>query len=592
MSEIEGPPRSLVVTLATLTVIGGFLDAVSYLGLGHVFTANMTGTCPDGVRRGRSARLLGAGQSLCDRPLRCRCRGWRQGRSAGGIAPDNTRGEMTIEGFLISAGAVISACVTGIGGGWPRYAIIALLSFAMGMRNVSVRRMAVDGMTTTVLTTTLTGLISDSALAGGGSPNTFAAPSPCFACSPGRWRALPCSPRQPGWALGVAALLAFGAAGYWASGAAAAASRTLTARIDDVKRCRAGRTARRVHRPRWSAARSSSTMSASAACPTGSHPRRDRRGRRGSVRRPRSADPERKTVAGLEGLAITGIVRARHEVQAGPPVGWGQAHRVLAALYRHGRPAVRPHREREIRPGGAAGVLAVAVGDLHPVPVDPADGPLPDLRRVPSQRGAGPAGRAVCRGRRRSTPNTSAMVACRSTVVVSAAHSVPPRDAGPVHQQRDVAERLVLHDTRLAPDVLLAEVVPVVGAHDHCGAVPQVAVGQCREDLADPVVDHAELGAVVGPDVPPLALAQAPRRHRADVVGRPDEELALPVRVVAAAPTARACRTARAGRTRPRTSRNGASSAARRGAASRPPCRMVRGPGKSSSVRKNVRDRS
>ena len=43
MSETEGPPRSLVATLATLTVIGGFLDAVSYLGLGHVFTVNMPG---------------------------------------------------------------------------------------------------------------------------------------------------------------------------------------------------------------------------------------------------------------------------------------------------------------------------------------------------------------------------------------------------------------------------------------------------------------------------------------------------------------------------------------------------------------------
>jgi hypothetical protein len=32
MSETEGPPPSLVVTLAILTVIGGFLDAVSYLG--------------------------------------------------------------------------------------------------------------------------------------------------------------------------------------------------------------------------------------------------------------------------------------------------------------------------------------------------------------------------------------------------------------------------------------------------------------------------------------------------------------------------------------------------------------------------------
>ena len=43
MSEPEHPPPALVVTLAALTVVSGFIDAVSFLGLGHVFTANMTG---------------------------------------------------------------------------------------------------------------------------------------------------------------------------------------------------------------------------------------------------------------------------------------------------------------------------------------------------------------------------------------------------------------------------------------------------------------------------------------------------------------------------------------------------------------------
>ncbi len=33
----------LVRTLLLLTVVTGIVDAVSYLGLGHVFTANMTG---------------------------------------------------------------------------------------------------------------------------------------------------------------------------------------------------------------------------------------------------------------------------------------------------------------------------------------------------------------------------------------------------------------------------------------------------------------------------------------------------------------------------------------------------------------------
>ena len=43
MSEPDRPPPPLVVTLAALTVVSGFVDAVSFLGLGHVFTANMTG---------------------------------------------------------------------------------------------------------------------------------------------------------------------------------------------------------------------------------------------------------------------------------------------------------------------------------------------------------------------------------------------------------------------------------------------------------------------------------------------------------------------------------------------------------------------
>ena len=36
---------SLLRPLMVLTVTTGVIDAVSYVGLGHVFTANMTGKC-------------------------------------------------------------------------------------------------------------------------------------------------------------------------------------------------------------------------------------------------------------------------------------------------------------------------------------------------------------------------------------------------------------------------------------------------------------------------------------------------------------------------------------------------------------------
>ena len=61
--------RVLPALLLALTVVTGFVDAVSYLALGHVFTANMTGnvvflafaiaTAP-GLSIGRSGAALGA----------------------------------------------------------------------------------------------------------------------------------------------------------------------------------------------------------------------------------------------------------------------------------------------------------------------------------------------------------------------------------------------------------------------------------------------------------------------------------------------------------------------------------------------------
>jgi uncharacterized membrane protein YoaK (UPF0700 family) len=50
------------------------------------------------------------------------------------------------------------------------YALIVLTAVAMGLRNATVRRLAVPDLTTTVVTLTLTGIAADSALAGGHNP--------------------------------------------------------------------------------------------------------------------------------------------------------------------------------------------------------------------------------------------------------------------------------------------------------------------------------------------------------------------------------------------------------------------------------------
>jgi uncharacterized membrane protein YoaK (UPF0700 family) len=67
--------------------------------------------------------------------------------------------------------AVIAGIVPAVGSGWPCYAIITLLAVGVGQRNAAVRRVGVPDMSTTVLTTALTGLASNSLLAGGTNPH-------------------------------------------------------------------------------------------------------------------------------------------------------------------------------------------------------------------------------------------------------------------------------------------------------------------------------------------------------------------------------------------------------------------------------------
>jgi uncharacterized membrane protein YoaK (UPF0700 family) len=172
MSEPDRPPPPLVVTLAALTVVSGFVDAVSFLGLGHVFTANMTGNV---VLIGFAA--AGApGFSMA--ASGCALGAFVVGAVAGGRLGRRIRPPrnlllvaMVIEATCTAAAAVVAGTVPAIGSGWPRYTAIALLAGAVGLRNTAVRRVGVPDMSTTVLTSTLTGLASGSRLAGGTNPH-------------------------------------------------------------------------------------------------------------------------------------------------------------------------------------------------------------------------------------------------------------------------------------------------------------------------------------------------------------------------------------------------------------------------------------
>ena len=174
MSEPNLPPQPLVVSLAALTVVSGIVDAFSYLGLGHVFTANMTGNVVLVGFAAAGAPGFSVGASLT--ALGCFLGGAAVGgRIALRVLPHRALllVAMTIEATVTAVATIIAGTVTAIGSGWPRFVLIALLAFTMGIRNTAVRRIGVPDMTTTVLTMTLTGLGAESTLGGGHNPKAL-----------------------------------------------------------------------------------------------------------------------------------------------------------------------------------------------------------------------------------------------------------------------------------------------------------------------------------------------------------------------------------------------------------------------------------
>jgi uncharacterized membrane protein YoaK (UPF0700 family) len=173
--------QPLLLALSLLTLLTGLVDAACYLGLGRVFTANMTGNVlllAFGAAGAQGLPVLAPSVSLVVFLIGAAAGGWLASRLVGPVgaqvsAPVRRRWVMIA--LLLELGLVITAGVVAIGlpvggGGARRYVVIGLLAAALGLQNATVRRLAVPDVTTTVLTMTLTGLAADSWFAGGRSP--------------------------------------------------------------------------------------------------------------------------------------------------------------------------------------------------------------------------------------------------------------------------------------------------------------------------------------------------------------------------------------------------------------------------------------
>lgn len=165
-ADRHGP---LPPVMLALTVVTGLVDAFSYLTLGHVFVANMTGNVvfsgfaiagAAGFSLAASLAALaafGAGALLGGRIAHwCRAHRGRVLHVA-----------LVLETALVLAAYVVARYDAPLGAAGARYPLIALLGLALGIQNATARALAVPDLTTTVLTMTITGIASDSRAVGG-----------------------------------------------------------------------------------------------------------------------------------------------------------------------------------------------------------------------------------------------------------------------------------------------------------------------------------------------------------------------------------------------------------------------------------------
>ncbi|AKU98718.1 hypothetical protein AKJ09_05382 [Labilithrix luteola] len=160
------PPRRVIVALLLLTFVTGIVDAASVLGLGRIFAANMTGNvvflgfalAGQHAKAAVIAGLNALGSFMAGAVL--------GGRLSKVITPRSLTLAFGIELLLLGVATAVALVDVKV----VAPILISLLGLAMGLRNAVVRRLAIPDLTTTVLTLTVTGLASDSSLAGGSNP--------------------------------------------------------------------------------------------------------------------------------------------------------------------------------------------------------------------------------------------------------------------------------------------------------------------------------------------------------------------------------------------------------------------------------------
>lgn len=164
---LHSPDRLHVGLMLTLTFSTGIVDAVGYLGLDRVFTANMTGNVvilAMGLTGAGHLPVVGPVVALVGFVLGAII----AGRALRGVPKGWSRRDTTVL-TVVAALLVVAVIPTIVVPATPYppvigLPVVALLGVAMGMQAGAARHIAVADVTTVVVTSTLAGLAFDSVL--------------------------------------------------------------------------------------------------------------------------------------------------------------------------------------------------------------------------------------------------------------------------------------------------------------------------------------------------------------------------------------------------------------------------------------------
>jgi uncharacterized membrane protein YoaK (UPF0700 family) len=175
MANSPTTEKIIPYALLGMTAVTGVVDAVSFLSLGHVFTANMTGNIVFLAFAAAHVPGLSIARSLT--ALLAFLVGAILGGRVMARASADSQIRFAARAFFWEVAFLSAASLCGIGyradlleHSFQPFALIALTALAMGTRNAAVRKLAIPDLTTTVLTLTITGIGADSSLANGTNP--------------------------------------------------------------------------------------------------------------------------------------------------------------------------------------------------------------------------------------------------------------------------------------------------------------------------------------------------------------------------------------------------------------------------------------